>query len=106
MGTIKVRSESRGPSCSSERPQLSIQHLQPIRDPQTHPPARQLASNHHNVCRLENRRSLVRFAPLQLGPRTLQLTLSTATTATSQSHRASFADRSRRMRASLLSAEA
>jgi hypothetical protein len=27
--TSSIRSESRGPSCSSERPQLSIQHLQP-----------------------------------------------------------------------------
>lgn len=40
-----------------------------IRDPQTHPPLRQSASNHHNGSRLENRRSYVRSAPHQLSPK-------------------------------------
>jgi hypothetical protein len=63
------------PSCSSERhPQLSINTSNPIRNPQTHPPPRQPASNHHNGSRLESRRSLVRSAPLQLPPEASQLT--------------------------------
>lgn len=54
----------------------AAQHPQTHRDPQTHPPPRQPASNHHNGSRLESRRSHVRSAPPQLAPRPPQLTSS------------------------------
>lgn len=105
---VRSLRESRVQSSCSSRGQAAATFIDstsnPIHDSQYHPLPRQPASNHHNGSLLESRRSHVRFAPHQLGPRTPQLTKSAATTATSRSHRASFADPSRKTSAFLLSA--